>query len=157
MYDSISVKDADFIGNKTAVLIRSQNASNWNFENISVNIPNGYEGVRFDGPGIVSVRNLSCTSSTGNGTACLTIQRQNGLIIDGLTATNVTNALVSTWENGWTQFPITVRNSNLTAGVYIEGRVYLKQRQQYLPGLPERNFLWQKGCKIRRDWGWKFK
>ena len=132
MFDSISLKDADFSGNKTAILLRSANASNWNLENISVNIPHGYEGVRIDGAGNVSIRGLSCTSS-GIGTACATVQRQNGLMIEGLSATNVTNALVARWENGWTQFPFTLRNSDLTAGVYFQGRVYLNSVNNTYP------------------------
>ncbi|MET0624539.1 MAG: glycosyl hydrolase family 28-related protein [Pyrinomonadaceae bacterium] len=132
MFDSISVKDADFSNNKTAILIRSANASNWNLENISVNIPHGEEGVRIDGAGIMSIRGLSCTSS-GIGSFCVAVQRQNGLIIEGLSATNVTNALVAQWENGWTQFPFTLRNSDLTAGVYFQGRVYLNSVNNVYP------------------------
>jgi Pectate lyase superfamily protein len=137
MFDSVSLKNADFSGNKTAILIRSQNASNWNLENITVNIPNGEEGVRVDGIGHLSIRNLSCTSS-GTGSACVTVQRQNGLAIDGLSATNVTNALVARWENGWTQFPFTLRNSNLTAGVYFQGRVYLNSVNNIYPAKLQR-------------------
>lgn len=132
MFDSISLKDADFSGNKTAILLRSANASNWNLENISVNIPHGYEGVRIDGAGNVSIRGLSCTSS-GIGSSCVSVQRQNGLMIEGLSATNVTNALVARWENGWTQFPFTLRNSDLTAGVYFQGRVYLNSVNNVYP------------------------
>ena len=138
MYDSVSLKDADFTDNKTAILIRSQNASNWNLENISVTIPNGEEGVRVDGIGHLNVRNLSCTSS-GTGAVCVSVQRQNGLAIDGLSATNVTNALVARWENGWTQFPFTLRNSNLTAGVYFQGRVYLNSVNNIYPARLGRN------------------
>lgn len=139
MFDSVSVKDADFSGNQTAILLRSQNASNWNLENIRiVNIPLDKEGVRIDGIGLMSVRNLSCTGlgsaiDSGIGSACVTVQRQNGLSIQGLSATNVTNALVARWENGWTQFPFTLRNSDLTAGVYFEGRVYLNSVNNLYP------------------------
>lgn len=132
MYDSVSLKDANFTDNNTAILLRSQNASNWNLENVSVNIPNGQEGVRIDGIGLLSIRGLSCTSS-GTGSSCVSIQRQNGLSIEGLTAANVTNALVARWENGWTQFPITLRNSNLLAGVYFQGRVYLNSVNNVYP------------------------
>jgi hypothetical protein len=132
MFDSISLKDADFSGNKTAILIRSTNASNWNLENISVTIPHGYEGVRIDGAGVTSIRGLSCTSS-GTGSSCVSVQRQSGLMIEGLSATNVTNALVARWENGWTQFPLTLRNSDLTAGVYFQGRVYLNSVNNSYP------------------------
>ena len=125
MFDSVSLKDSHFSGNNTAILIRSQNASNWNLEEISVDIPDGKEGVRIDGIGIMSIRDLLCSSSSGTGSACATVQRQNGLIIDDLDADNVTNALVVRWENGWTQFPFTLRNSNLLEGVYFQGRVYL--------------------------------
>jgi hypothetical protein len=132
MFDSVSVKDADFNGNVTAILIRSQNASNWNLENIRVNILNGGEGVRVDGIGLLSIRGLSC-NSYGTGSACVAVQRQNGLMIDGLSAANVTNALVARWENGWTQFPFTLRNSDLTAGVYFQGRVYLNSVNNIYP------------------------
>lgn len=132
MFDSVSLKDADFSGNKTAVLIRSQNASNWNLENIRVNIPNGEEGVRVDGIGHLNIRGLSCDSS-GTGSSCVSVQRQNGLAIEGLSAANVTNALVARWENGWTQFPFTLRNSNLLEGVYFQGRVYLNSVNNVYP------------------------
>jgi Pectate lyase superfamily protein len=132
MFDSVSIKDADFSGNKTAILIRSGNASNWNMENIRVNIPNGEEGIRLDGAGHASLRNLSCTSA-GTGTACVIIQRQSGTTIENLSASGVTNALFVPWENGWTQFPVTVRNSNLQAGVYIQGRIYLNSVNNVYP------------------------
>lgn len=132
MYDSVSLKDADFSGNTTAIVLRSQNASNWNLENITIDIPNGAEGVRIDGIGHLSIRGLSCGSS-GIGTSCVSVQRQSGLFIDGLNATNVTNALTVRWENGWTQFPFTLRNSNLLAGVYFQGRVYLNSVNNVYP------------------------
>jgi hypothetical protein len=124
MYDSVSLKDARFNGNRTAIRISSANASNWNLENIGVNIPDGREGVRVNGVGNLSIRGMHC-DSPGVGSACVTVQRQNGLAIEGLTAANVTNALMVRWENGWTQYPFTLRNSDLTAGVYFQGRVYL--------------------------------
>lgn len=139
MFDSVSVKDADFSGNRTAILLRSQNASNWNLENIRiVSIPLDKEGVRIDGIGLMSIRDLSCTGTnsgigSGIGSACVTVQRQSGLSIQGLSAANVTNALVARWENGWTQFPFTLRNSDLTAGVYFEGRVYLNSVNNLYP------------------------
>lgn len=132
MFDSVSIKDGDFSNNKTAILVRSANASHWNLENIRVSIPSGGDGVRIDGGGHVSVRDLSCTSS-GDGSACAAIQRQNGTSIENLSATNVTNALLVPWENGWTQFPITLRNSNLLAGVYFQGRVYLSSVNNIYP------------------------
>ena len=132
MFDSVSIKDADFSGNKTAILLRSANASNLNLENIRVNIPNGDEGLRIDGAGHTSLRNISCSSS-GTGSACVTIQRQNGTSIENLSASGVTNALVVPWENGWTQFPVTLRNSNLTAGVYFQGRIYLNSVNNIYP------------------------
>jgi hypothetical protein len=132
MFDSVSLKDADFSGNQTAIIIRSQNASNWNLENIRVDIPDGAKGVQVDGIGHLSIRDLSCTSS-GTGSACVSVQRQNGLAIEGLSATNVDNALVAQWENGWTQFPFTLRNSDLTAGVYFQGRVYLNSVNNLYP------------------------
>ena len=132
MFDSVSLKDADFTNNKTAILIRSQNASNWNLENISVNIPNGEEGVRVDGIGLLSIRGMSCTSS-GVGSSCVSVQRQSGLSIEGLGAANATNALMVRWENGWTQFPVTLRNSDLTAGVYFQGRIYLNSVNNIYP------------------------
>lgn len=132
MYDSISVKDADFSGNGTAILIRSENASNWNLENIRVNMPAGKEGIRIDGIGLMSVRALACTSS-GTGTACLSVQRQHAPAIEGLSAANVANALVAEWENGYTQFPVTLRNSDLTAGVYFQGRIYLNSVNNVYP------------------------
>lgn len=136
MFDSVSLKDADFSGNQTAILIRSQNASNWNLENIGINVPNGKEGIRIDGIGLTSIRDLSCFSSgavSGTGAACVSVQRQAGLSIEGLTATGVANALVALWENGYTQFPVTLRNSNLTAGVYFQGRVYLNSVNNTYP------------------------
>lgn len=133
MYDSVSLKDADFINNKTAILIRSQNASNWNLENINITIPNGEEGVRVDGIGNLSIRNLTCTSNA-YASACVSVQRQNGLSIDGLNAySSVANALVVRWENGWTQFPVTIRNSNLLSGVYFQGRIYLNSVNNIYP------------------------
>ncbi len=138
MFDSVSLKNANFSGNNTAILIRSQNASNWNLENVSVNIPHTKGGVWIDGIGLMSIRGLSCTSS-GTGSACVTIQRQNALSIEGLSATNVTNALVTTWENGYTQFPITLRNNDLTAGVDFQGRVYLNSVNNVYPANPSSN------------------
>lgn len=132
MYDSVSLKDADFSGNTTAIVLRSQNASHWNLENITVDVPNGAEGVRVDGIGHLTIRNLSCGSS-GIGTSCVSVQRQSGLFIEGLSASNVTNALTVRWENGWTQFPVTVRNSNLIAGVYFQGRIYLNSVNNIYP------------------------
>jgi hypothetical protein len=133
MYDSVSLKDADFINNKTAILIRSQNASNWNLENINITIPNGEEGVRVDGIGHLSIRNLACTSNA-YASVCVSVQRQNGLSIDGLNAySSVANALVVRWENGWTQFPVTIRNSNLLSGVYFQGRIYLNSVNNLYP------------------------
>lgn len=132
MFDSVSVKDADFTNNKTGILIRSQNASNWNLENIRISNPNGKEGVRVDGIGHLSIRKLTCTG-LGTDSACVTVQRQSGLSIDGLSANNVTNALVARWENGHTQFPFTLRNSNLLEGVYFQGRVYLNSVNNIYP------------------------
>ena len=132
MFDSVSVKDADFSNNNTAILIGSSNASNWNLENIRVNIPNGKAGVRINGAGVASIRNLTCTGS-GTGEYCVKIQRQAAISIDGMSATGVTNALVASWENGWTQFPVTLRNSNLLAGVYFEGRIYLNSVNNLYP------------------------
>ena len=132
MFDSVSIKDGDFSGNSTAILLRSANASNLNLENIRVNIPNSGEGIRIDGAGHTSLRNISCTG-TGTGTACVTLQRQNGTAIDNLSAGGVTNALVVPWENGWTQFPVTLRNSSLTAGVYFQGRIYLSSVNNIYP------------------------
>ena len=132
MYDSISLKNAEFVNNNIGLLVRSQNASNWNVENIKAVIPNNGEGVRIDGPGNFSIRDIAC-SSPGTGAACVNVQRQNGLIIEGLTATNVQYALMVRWENGWTQFPFTLRNSNLLAGVYFQGRVYLSSVNNTYP------------------------
>lgn len=133
MYDSVSVKDADFSGNTTAVLIRSQNASHWNLENIRVDVPQGAEGVRVDGIGHLSIRGLSCNTYFGGGSACVSVQRQNGLSIEGLDASGMTNALMVRWENGWTQFPFTLRNSNLLSGVYFQGRTYLNSVNNVYP------------------------
>ncbi len=138
MFDSASIKDGDFIGNKTAILIRSTNASNWNLENIRVDIPNGEEGVRIDGGGHVSIRNLSCIGS-GSGAACVTVQRQSGTSIEGVNATGVLDALVVPWENGWTQFPVTLRNNDLRAGVYFQGRIYLNSVNNIYPAKLRRN------------------
>jgi hypothetical protein len=96
-----------------------------------VSVPNGQEGVRIDGGGHVSIRNISCVGSSGS--ACVTIQRQSGVTIENLSASGVTNALVVPWENGWTQFPVTLRNSNLLAGVYFQGRIYLNSVNNIYP------------------------
>lgn len=135
MYDSVSIKNATFKDNKTALLLRSQNASNWNLENINVIIPNGDEGVRVDGIGHLSIRNLTCSSNAmyAVGNSCVSIQRQSGTSIVGLNASNVLNALTVRWENGWTQFPVTIRNSNLLAGVYFQGRIYLNSVNNTYP------------------------
>lgn len=133
MFDSVSVKDADFTGNNTAINLGSNNASNWNLENIRVNIPAGKEGVRING-GFVSLRDLSCTGSAGDGAACLTIERQSAVSIDELSASGVANALVVLPANGHTQFPVTIRNSNLLAGVDFQGRIYLNSINNLYPG-----------------------
>ena len=131
MFDSVSIKDADFYGNNTAILTRSTNASNWSLEDIRVDVGNSKEGVRID-QGAVSIRNLSCTG-LGDGKACLTIQRQGVVATDNLSATGVGKALLVSWENGWTQFPVTVRNSDLTEGVYFQGRIYLNSINNIYP------------------------
>lgn len=137
MFDSVSVKDGEFTDNDTAIAIESNNASNWNMENIRVTVPLGKQGILINGAGVSSIRNLTCTGiGTNNNTsnsACLTVQRQSAIAIDGLTATNVGNALMITWENGHTQFPVTLRNSNLLAGVFIDGRVYLNSVSNIYP------------------------
>ncbi len=138
MFDSVSIKDGDFSGNETAILIRSSNASNWNLENLKVDVPNGEEGVRIDGGGHVSTRNLSCTG-VGAGAACMTVQRQSGTSIEGLTASGVMEALVVPWENGWTQFPVTLRNNDFQAGVYFQGRIYLNSVGNTYPARLRRN------------------
>ncbi len=128
MFDSVSIKDSDFTDNITGILVRSANASNWNLENIRVN--NSKEGVRIDGGGHVSIRNQSCT---GTGSDCTVVQRQSGTSIENLSASGYTHALVFSWENGWTQFPVTLRNSNLLEGVYVQGRVYLNSVNNLYP------------------------
>ena len=132
MFDSVSIKSGNFTNNTTAILVRSGNASNWNLENINVSTYNYGEGVRVDNAGHVSVRTLSCG---GYGSSCMVVQRQNGTSIVGLDAPNgtFTNALTFPWENGWTQFPVTVRNSNLLAGVYFQGRTYLNSVNNLYP------------------------
>jgi len=142
MFDSVSLKNANFSGNKTAILLRSQNASNWNLENITVNIPDNTEGVRIDGVGLMSIRNLTCWGTgTGTGSACVTVQRQAGLSIQGLKATNVRRALIVRWENGWTQYPITLRDNDLTAGVDFQGRIFLNSINNTYPVDPSNNPL----------------
>lgn len=137
MFDSVSVKDGEFTRNDTAIAIESNNASNWNMENIRVTVPLGKQGILINGAGVSSIRNLACTGSGNNNntsnSACLTVMRQSAIAIDGLTATNVGNALVVTPENGHTQFPVTLRNSNLLAGVFIDGRVYLNSVSNIYP------------------------
>lgn len=132
MFDSASIKDGDFTGNKIAVLINSSNASHWNLENLRVEIPDGEKGVRIDNGGHVGVRNLFCTGD-GLGESCVTIQRQSGTFVEGITAAGVLNALVVPWENGWTQFPVTLRNNDLQAGVYFQGRIYLNSVNNIYP------------------------
>lgn len=132
MFDSGSIKDAEFIGNKTAILFTSSNASNWNLEDIKVIISDGDEGIRINRGGHISTRNLTCYGY-GAGTACMTIQRQSGTSVENLFADGVLNALVVPWENGWTQFPITLRNNNFEAGVYFQGRIYLNSVNNTYP------------------------
>ena len=131
MFDSVSIKDGDFTRNKTAIRINSDNASNWNMEDIRVEIPSNGEGVRINRGGHPSLRNLSCSSETG--TACVTIQRHSGTSIDNMTAYGVISALEVPWENGFTQFPVTIRNSNLLEGVYFQGRIYLNSVNNQYP------------------------
>lgn len=131
MFDSVSVKDGDFSGNKTAILVQSENASNWNLEDIRVTVPDDQEGVRIKGAG-VSIRNLSC-EGTGDGKSCLTIQRSGVVPVDNLSATGVVNALLVPWDSGYAQFPVTVRNSNLIEGAYFQGRIYLNSVNNTYP------------------------
>lgn len=138
MFDSVSVKDGDFTNNKIPILMRSDNASNWNLENLRVTIPGSDEGVRIDGGGNVSVRNISCTGS-GSGSSCLNIKRHTGAAVESLTATGVLNALVAPWESGWSQFPVTFRNSNFRAGVYFQGKIYLSSINNVYPARLTRN------------------
>ena len=138
MFDTVSIKDGDFTRNRTAILLTSDNASNWNMEDIRVEIPSGGEGVRINRAGHASLRNLSCNGDT-TATACVTIQRQSGTSIDNMTAYGVISALDVPWENGYTQFPVTIRNSNLLEGVYFQGRIYLNSVNNQYPaelGIP---------------------
>jgi hypothetical protein len=132
MFDTVSIKDGDFIRNRTAILLNSANASHWNMEDIRVEIPAYSEGVRINGAGHASIRNLSCNGDT-TATACATIQRQTGTSIDNMTAYGVVSALDVPWENGYTQFPVTIRNSNLIEGVYFQGRIYLNSVNNEYP------------------------
>jgi hypothetical protein len=132
MFDSVSIKHGHFTRNRTAILLSSDNASNWNMEDISVEIPGGGEGVRINRAGHASLRNLSCNGDT-TATACVTIQRQSGTSIDNMTASGVISALDVPWENGFTQFPVTIRNSNLLEGVYFQGRIYLNSVNNQYP------------------------
>lgn len=50
-----------------------------------------------------------------------------------MTSSGATRALILPWENGWTQFPVTVRNSNLLNGVYYQGRTYLSSVNNQYP------------------------
>lgn len=131
MFDSVSIKDGDFTRNKTAIRINSDNASNWNMEDIRVEIPSNGEGVRINRGGHPSLRNLSCSGETG--AACVTIQRHSGTSIDNMTAYGVMSALDVPWENGFTQFPVTIRNSNLIEGVNFQGRIYLNSVNNQYP------------------------
>ncbi len=59
--------------------------------------------------------------------------------IDNMTAFGVISALDVPWENGPTQFPVTIRNSNLLEGVYFQGRIYLNSVNNQYPaelGIP---------------------
>jgi Pectate lyase superfamily protein len=132
MFDTVSIKDGDFTRNRTAILLSSANASHWNMEDIRVEIPAGGEGVRINRGGHASIRNLSCNGDT-TATACVTIQRQTGTSIDNMTAAGVISALEVPWENGYTQFPVTIRNSNLLEGVYFQGRIYLNSVNNQYP------------------------
>lgn len=133
MFDTVSIKDGDFTRNRTAILLKSANASHWNMEDIRVvEMPAGGEGVRINGAGHASIRNLSCNGDT-TATACVTIQRQTGTAVENVTATGVISALDVPWENGYTQFPITLRNSNLLEGVYFQGRIYLNSVNNQYP------------------------
>jgi hypothetical protein len=132
MFDSVSIKDGDFTRNRTAILLNSDNASNWNLEDIRVEIPGDGEGVRINRAGHASLRNLSCNGDT-TATACVTIQRQSGTSIDNMTASGVISALDVPWENGYTQYPVTIRNSNLLEGVYFQGRIYLNSVNNQYP------------------------
>lgn len=131
MYDSVSIKDGDFNGNTTAISMNSDNASNWNMEDIRVEGWNGGEGVRIN-RGNPSLRNLSC-NGFDIATACLTIQRQSGASVDNMTAVDVLSALNVPLDNGSTQFPVTIRNSNLIEGVYFEGRIFLNSVNNQYP------------------------
>ena len=138
MFDTVSIKDGDFIRNRTAILLQSASASHWNMEDIRVEIPSDGEGVRINGTGHASIRNLSCNGDT-TASACVTIQRQYGTSIENVSAFGVISALDVPWQNGYTQFPVTIRNSNLLEGVYFQGRIYLNSVNNEYPaelGIP---------------------
>ncbi|HXH32174.1 MAG TPA: glycosyl hydrolase family 28-related protein [Bacteriovoracaceae bacterium] len=135
MFDSISVKNVRFNSNTTGALLKTQNASNWNFEDTLVEFGSGQTGIVVNGIGLLSFRGLSCAGYALAET-CLVIQRQNALFIDGLTSSNVKRAIKVTWENGWTQFPIVIRNSDLSSGFDVDGKIILTSINNTYPVTP---------------------
>lgn len=141
MFDSVSVKKVKFVNNKAAILLHSENASNWNFEDITVDLPDNSDGIVINGTGLLSIRDMTCTGTeTGLNSVCVAVQKQNNLSIYNLSASNVTNALVARWQSGFKLFPIIVRNSDLRAGVYFEGKVNLTSVNNIYPARFETSF-----------------
>ncbi len=131
--DSVAARNIRLVGNQRGMEFKTQNSSNWNLEDIVISgMQRDQAGVVINGGGHLSFRGLTCTgvqgivnNVDGRAGACVSIERQSGIRIENMSARNTKHALYVHWRNGWAPFPIFVRDSDLTEGLYVAGKTYL--------------------------------
>ncbi len=128
--DSVGLHGLVFQGNAVAMDLQSDRASNWNLSNVAVRgMREGNVGIRLVGPGNIEVRQLRCEGDgwtrTGTSSTCLELNMADGLTVDGLSSQGVGRALYARPPAGYWRGGMILRNSDLTDGVFAEGRVRL--------------------------------
>ena len=133
MIDGLSFKDLTFINNTTAALNTSQNSSNWNVMNLTIqsSSPGALGWIQHYG-GHQGLQDVTCTGTSGQMTDCIRVEMVGGFYLNRLRrTTNVLNSL-TVGTNGTVHSGIylahhpasmVLRNSDFTSSVTETGRM----------------------------------